>query len=87
MRIDAGANGRAAEPKFAQRIAGMANVVNGLADGDAVGGKLLAQADRHRVLHVRAARLHYVMKFFAFGFEGGSQRVERRDRVFPVPAA
>ena len=56
MRVDAGAHGGAAESQLAQRVAGVANIVNGFAHGHAIRGKLLAQADGHRVLHVRAAR-------------------------------
>src|SRR5690242_17056082 len=84
MSIDAGANGGAAESKLTQGITGMANIVNGFANRDAISRELLPKADRDGVLHVRAARLHYVMKFLAFGFKGGGQRVERGVKFFQL---
>ncbi len=46
-----------------------------------IGGELLAQADRRRVLQVGAARLHDAVEFAPLRLEGGSQLLQHRQRL------
>ena len=64
MGIDAGAYGGASQAEFAEDFGGGADGCAALADGAGVGGELLAQAHGDRVLHVGAAGLQDVVKFF-----------------------
>ena len=73
-------------PRPSSRSDSLACLRNFLAllDGQTIGREFLAEANRDRILHVRAARLHDAVELFGFGGEGGGQRVENGVEGFEV---
>ena len=63
VRVDAGADGRAAHIERAHLVHGLAHAHGVAPHGVGIGAKLLSQPDRHGVLHLRAAHFDDVVKF------------------------
>ena len=62
-RVDAGADGGAAQIDLAQQIGEFAQAVDVLADGDGKGAELRAQPHGHRIHQLRTADLDDIVEF------------------------
>ena len=69
MRVDSGANGRAANHQFAQRGGGLVQPLQRMSHLAGVARKLLAQPDRHGVLKVGSPNLDDRIKRRGFGIK------------------
>ena len=74
----AGADGRAADAEVAQVVGRFRHAPQRAVERAGVRRELLAEADGHRVLQVRAARLHDVVELAALLGERVAQALERR---------
>ena len=73
MRVDAGADRGGAEVDLADQARRLGEALLVLAEHHRVGGELLAERHRHRVLQLRAADLEDVAELGGLGFEGFAQ--------------
>src|SRR5258706_9721126 len=81
MRVEACANGRAAEGNAGQLVDGTVRAADRFFHLPGVALELLAEADRRRVLEVRAAGLDNRPELAALGLERLAQLVESRDQL------
>jgi hypothetical protein len=81
MRVQAGADGGAAERDLAEPLAAVADPLDPLAHLRRVAGELLAERDRHGVHQVRPPRLDDVVELLRLGLERGGEGVERGQQV------
>ena len=81
LDIDAGAHRAAPNAEIAQEGGSHRDALQVAIDGDAVGAKLLAQANRHRILQMRAPALEHVVELRALGEQRIAEHPERSDQV------
>ena len=65
LHVHARAHGTAANPEIAQVVGAFLHASQATVERPGVGSELLTQADRHRILEVRATRLHDVVELLA----------------------
>ena len=81
MRVEARADGGAAERDLAQPLAAVADALDPLAHLRGVAAELLAEGDGDGVHQVRAAGLDDVVERLRLRLERGGKRLERRQQV------
>ena len=79
--VEPGARGRAAQRDLGGAAQSVAHPVTPERDLRCVAAELLAERDRDRIHHVRAARLHHVGPLAGLAFEGSGQALERRKQL------
>ena len=81
MRVEARADGRAADRELEQALDCVADLCDGVVDLGDPGGDLLAERDRRRVLQVRAANLDDVGELLGLGVERVAKDLDVRQQV------
>ena len=81
LRVESRADRRRADVLLEQPVRRLGDAIARSTCRQRIGRELLAQADRHRILHMRAARLQDVVERLRTVFEGFGQLVEDRQEV------
>src|SRR5688500_5103756 len=77
LDVNASADSAAANPEIAQVISGFDDSLERAPERSGVTAELLSEADRHRVLQMRAAGFEHSVEFFCLRFERSDQVTDR----------